>query len=160
MNRAPYLYKPLLSRYFYHDISFYFIFLFHIVKSVKYKATFVSCLNFLNIVFESLQGCKLTFKYLLAFSGNTNLAVSLEDTIQNIASCNRTNTGCLEQLTHFRMTDNFLLKYRIKHTLHGSFYIFDCLINNSIQTKIYTFLLSKLFCGCIRTDIKADNDRI
>ena len=68
MNRAPYLYKPLLSRYFYHDISFYFIFLFHIVKSVKYKATFVSCLNFLNIVFESLQGCKLTFKYLLAFS--------------------------------------------------------------------------------------------
>ena len=58
------------------------------------------------------------------------------------------------------MTDNFLLEYRIQHTLHGSFHIFDCLIDDSVQTKIYTFLLSKLFCCCIRTNVKSDDDRV
>lgn len=71
--RTP-LWNTLLSRYFSHDISFTLSSSF-IVKSVKYKTSHsLSCLKLLclNIVFESLQGCKLTFKYLLAFSGNTD----------------------------------------------------------------------------------------
>ena len=58
------------------------------------------------------------------------------------------------------MTDDFLFEYRIKHTLHCCLYILDCLINNFIKTEIHTFLICKLFCHRIRTNIKADDDRI
>ena len=58
------------------------------------------------------------------------------------------------------MTDNFLFKYRIKHTLHSCFHILDCLIDNLIQTKVYALLICQLFCHCIRTNVKSDDDRI
>ena len=37
------------------------------------------------------------------------------------------------------MTDHLLFEDRIQHTLHGSFHIFDSIINDTVQTKIYTF---------------------
>ena len=43
------------------------------------------------------------------------------------------------------MTYYLLLVDRIKHTLHSSFHIFDCLINNFVKTKIYALLISQLF---------------
>ena len=58
------------------------------------------------------------------------------------------------------MTDNFLLKYRIKHTLHGSLYILDRIVNNLVQTDIYTLIVCGNFCNRVRTDIKSDDDRI
>ena len=58
------------------------------------------------------------------------------------------------------MSDDFFLKYRIEHTLHGCFHIFDSLVNDSVQTQIYTFLLCDCFCSCIRSYIEPDNDRI
>ena len=79
-------YKSLLSWYLYHDICFDFIFFFNIVEVVEYKTTLISCTDFLNVIFKSLQGCKLTLKDLVLTSCDTNLAVTLECTIQYIAS--------------------------------------------------------------------------
>ena len=58
------------------------------------------------------------------------------------------------------MADYLLLEYRIQHTLHGSFHILNCLVDNLVQTKVYALLLSKLLrCG-IRTYVKSDDDGI
>ena len=58
------------------------------------------------------------------------------------------------------MTDHLLLIDRIQHTLHGSFDIFDGLVDDLVQTYIHALSL----CGClgsrIGTDIESDDDRI
>ena len=58
------------------------------------------------------------------------------------------------------MTDNLLLVYGIQHTLHGSFHIFDCLIDDTVQTQVYTFLFCGCFCCCVRTNVETDDDRV
>ena len=58
------------------------------------------------------------------------------------------------------MTDHLFLKYRIQHTLHSSFYVFNRLIDNFIQTYIYLLTLCNGFCSRIRTYIKTNDDRI
>ena len=54
----------------------------------------------------------------------------------------------------------FFLKYRVKHSLHRCLYIFNCIVDNTVQTDIYTFTVCCFFCSCIRTYIKSDDDRI
>ena len=58
------------------------------------------------------------------------------------------------------MTDDLFLKYRIQHALHSSFYIFNRLIDNFIQTYIYLLTLCNGFCSRIRTYIKTNDDGI
>ena len=45
----------LLSGNFHHNVSFYNIELLHLVKTVKYKTTFETCLNFLHVILKSLK---------------------------------------------------------------------------------------------------------
>ena len=58
------------------------------------------------------------------------------------------------------MTDHLLLVYGIQHTLHGSFDIFDGLVDDLVQTYIHALSL----CGClgsrIGTDVESDDDRV
>ena len=49
-----------------------------------------------------------------------------------------------------------VLYWSVEYFVH----IFDCLINNFVKTKIYAFLICKLFCHRIRTNVKSDDDRI
>ena len=58
------------------------------------------------------------------------------------------------------MSDNLFLEYRIQHTFHSCLYVLDGLINNSIQTKVYSLLLCNRFCSSIWPYVKSDNDRI
>ena len=58
------------------------------------------------------------------------------------------------------MTDHLLLEYRIQHTLHSSFYIFDGLVDDLVQTYIYFLTLCNGFCSCIRTYIETNDDGI
>ena len=57
------------------------------------------------------------------------------------------------------MTDHLLLVNRIQHTLHGSFDIFDCLIDYSVKSDIYAFSFRNGLRHGIRTYIKSDDDR-
>ena len=58
------------------------------------------------------------------------------------------------------MTDDLLLVYGIQHTLHGSFHIFDGLVNDLVQTYIHALSL----CGClgrrIGTNVESDDNRV
>mgnify|MGYP006998789392 CR=1 FL=1 len=87
-------------------------------------------------------------------------AASLELAIQYIGTRDGANTGSLEQLTDHCMTDHLLLEYRIQHTLHSSFYIFDGLVDDLVQTYIYFLTLCNGFCSCIRTYIETNDDGI
>ena len=58
------------------------------------------------------------------------------------------------------MTDDLLFKYRIQHTLHSSFNILDCLIDDTIQTQVNLFTLCNRLRGHIRSYVEADNNRI
>ena len=91
-------------------------------EAFKYKTALVSCLYFLDVILKPLQRGQRTLEDLLSFSGNADLAVSLECSVQHIASCDIAHTGSLEDLTHFRVTDHFLLIDRIQHTLHAVSY--------------------------------------
>lgn len=86
----------------------------HLVKAFEYETTLISGLNFLHIILESLQGSQVAFEDLLALTGDTNLTASLEHTVQNIGTCDVTDSGCLEDLTNLCMTDNLLLVYGIQ----------------------------------------------
>lgn len=130
-----------LPWYFHHDICFYDIQLLHLVKAFEYETTLISGLNFLHIILESLQGSQVAFEDLLALTGDTNLTASLEHTVQNIGTCDVTDSGCLEDLTNLCMTDNLLLVYGIQHTLHGSFHILDSLVDDLVQTYIHALSL-------------------
>ena len=99
-----------LSWNLYHDICFNLIELGDIVKSFEYKTTFVACLYFLHIVLEPLSGSQISFEDLCSFTGNTDFAATLEDTVKDVRSCNVTNTGCLEDLSYFSMTDHLLFE--------------------------------------------------
>ena len=149
-----------LARHLNHNICFNFIFFFNVIEILEYKTTLIARTDFFDIIFKSLKGSQLTFIDLLLVSGDAYLASSLEGTVKHIASCDSTDTGSLEQLTNLCMADYLLLEYRIQHTLHGSFHVLNCLVDNTVQTKIYAFLLCQLFrCG-IRTNVESDDDRI
>ena len=87
----------MLPRHFHHNIGFYHIQLLHLVKAVKHKTTFKSGLDFLDIILESLQGCKVTLVNLLVASADTNLAASLEFTVQYIGAGDITDCRSLEK---------------------------------------------------------------
>ena len=54
------------------------------------------------------------------------------------------------------MTDNLLLKYGIEHTLHGSLYIINCLVDNLVETNVNAFSFGCILCSCINTYIETD----
>ena len=58
------------------------------------------------------------------------------------------------------MADDLFFVNGIQHTLHGSFHVFDRLVNNLIQTDIYPFRLRSRLCCRIRTNVEADDDRV
>ena len=73
-------------------------------------------------------------KYYDSVTDKTYRTVSFKNTVLNIRSCNRSDSGCFKCLTHFRVTENFFLKYRIKHSFHCSFHIFYRIINDSVKS--------------------------
>ena len=58
------------------------------------------------------------------------------------------------------MSDNLLLKYRIKHTLHGSRYILDCIVDDLVKSDIYALTVCCSLGNRIRSDVKANDDCI
>ena len=66
----------------------------------------------------------------------------------------------LNSLTHFRMAQHLLFEYRIQHTLHGRFHIFDGIVDDPVQTDIHAFPLRGLLGRRIRTHIESDDDGV
>ena len=58
------------------------------------------------------------------------------------------------------MTDHLFLEYRIQHTLHGSLYILDRLIDDAVQTHVDFLAVRDGLRLCVRTNVETDNDRI
>ena len=58
------------------------------------------------------------------------------------------------------MTGYLLLVYRIQHTLHGSLYILDRLIDDAVQTHVDFLTVRDGFRLSVRTNVETDNDRI
>ena len=58
------------------------------------------------------------------------------------------------------MTDYLLLEYRIQHTLHSSFHILDCIVDNLVETDIYTLIICSNLGNRIRTNVKSNDDCI
>ena len=58
------------------------------------------------------------------------------------------------------MTGYLLLVYRIQHTLHGSLYVLDCLIDHAVQTHVDFLAVRDGFRLSIRTDVETDDDRV
>ena len=145
---------------FYHDIRFNNIKLLNLVEALKYKTALEAFLYFLDIVLESFQRSKRTFINQLALTSDTNLTTSLEDAVRDIGSGNIADLGCFKYLTYLCVSDNLLLVNRIKHTLHGRLNIFDCLIDDPIQSHIHSLTFGSCLGGCIGTDIETDNNCI
>ena len=70
------------------------------------------------------------------------------------------DSGCLERLADNRMTGYLLLVYRIQHTLHGSLYILDCLVDHAVQTHIDFLAVRNGFRLSVRANVETDDDRI
>ena len=71
-----------------------------------------------------------------------------------------TNLRCMDNLSDFATTQNNFSDLRRQHTGHSILHIIDSVINYAIETDIYLVLFCQLTRVGIRTDIKADNDRI
>ena len=58
------------------------------------------------------------------------------------------------------MTGYLLLVYRIQHTLHGSLYVLDCLIDHAVQTHVDFLAVCDGFRLSVRTNVETDDDRV
>jgi hydroxymethylpyrimidine/phosphomethylpyrimidine kinase len=79
-----------LSWYLNHNICLNDIAFLDIIESIHNKTTFKSCLNFLYVVLETLQRCKLTLEDLLTFPDGTEIWFPGK----RIANPNTHGTGC------------------------------------------------------------------
>ena len=76
------------------------------------------------------------FKDLCSFTGNTDIAASLERTVQHIRTGDGSDTGSFEQLTYFCVSDDFFFEDRIQHALHSCFYICNRIVDDSVETSL------------------------
>ena len=81
----------------------------------------------MGILDEMLEGKTVSY---------THLASAGDLTVKHIGTGDGADSGCLERLANNRMTGYLLLVYRIQHTLHGSLYILDRLVDDAVQTHV------------------------
>ena len=100
----------------------------------------------------------------LAFEGLNNVSSSPNDLLiilnDNNMSIDRSVGGMKQYLLNLSMSDDFLFKYGIEHTLHGCFNILDSLIDNTVITDIDAIPRRGFPRFRIRPDIEADHNRI
>ncbi len=85
-------------------------------------------------------------------------AASLDLTVEDIASGNCADLGNLIGLAYFSVADNDFRELRRKHTLHGSLYLVDAVIDYTVHAHIYICASRVVTSGTIGSDIKADDD--
>ena len=74
----------LFSLDFHHLIGFHIVAFLDIIIIFKYETTFISGPYFLDIVLESLKGCKRSVEYYNAVANQADRTVPLENTVLNV----------------------------------------------------------------------------
>src|SRR5699024_1104197 len=106
INRSAFPAKPeALPGHLHHDIGLHDIAFLNLVEAVKHKTALEARTDFLHVVLEALQARQFAFIDLISVSGNANLAVTLELSVQNVGTGNVSDCGCTEDLTDLRMAD-------------------------------------------------------
>src|SRR5699024_1669185 len=103
----------LFSLNLHHLISFHLVAFLDVVVVLEHETTLVSGSYFLHIVLESLQGCQPSVEDHNAVADQPCRAVALEDTILDICSGDRSDSGRLECLAYLRVSEHLFLEDRI-----------------------------------------------
>src|SRR5581483_2635878 len=94
------LHYPYLRRYLFRHESFNHIALLYIVEIGDIDAALHAVANFAGIVFEALERADLALVNLYAVAHQAHVGITLDHTIEHIATSNGSRLGHAESLAH------------------------------------------------------------
>ena len=149
-----------LSRNLLHYKCLESIALSDVVELLDADTALVALGYLLNVVLEATERGDLILEDNYTVTNDTDLRLTGDLTVLDIASCDNADTGYANGLSDLRMAKENLLVRGSEQTLHSRLYLIDDLIDDTVSTDIYVVSLCGVQRVLIGTYVEAYDDGI